>query len=101
MDSVTPDHFSKGAVMHEHSLVAGLIGTIESIANEHGGKKVAGVRIRLGALSQMSGSHFRGHFLDAARGTAAEGADLEIEEMTDVSSPDARHIVLESVELEQ
>lgn len=87
--------------MHEHSLVAGLIGKIESIAHEHGGKKVTGVRVRLGALSQMSGSHFRGHFNDAAQGTAAEGADLEIEEMTDVSSPDAQDIILESVELEQ
>ena len=87
--------------MHEHSLVAGLIGRIEAIAHEHGGKKVVGVRVRLGALSQMTGSHFRGHFDEAARGTAAEGAGLEIEEMTDASAPDALHIVLESVELEQ
>ncbi len=87
--------------MHEHSLVAGLIGKIESIALENGGKKVTGVRVRLGALSQMSGTHFRGHFLDAVHGTLAEGAELEIEEMTDVAAPDAQHILLESVELEQ
>ena len=87
--------------MHEHSLVAGLIGKIEAIALENGGKKVTGVRVRLGALSQMSGTHFRGHFVDAARGTAAEGAKLTIEETTDILVPDAQHVLLESVELEQ
>ncbi len=87
--------------MHEHSLVAGLIGRIEMIALEQGGKKIAGVKVRLGALSQISGPHFRGHFLEAARGTSVEGAKLEIEEGTDVTAPDAQHILLESIELIQ
>ena len=86
--------------MHEFSLMNDLMRKIQSIAVERGARKVVGVKVRLGALSHISAHHFREHFLEAASGTVAEGAGLEIEESKDETDPRAQDILLESVELE-
>ena len=87
--------------MHEHSLMAGLIQTIERIGREQNASKILGVRIRLGALSHISPDHLGEHFVQAAAGTMAEGAKLEIVEILDTSDPDAQEIILESVDVEE
>ena len=84
--------------MHETSLVAGLITRLEAIGREHAG--IVAVKVRLGALSQISPGHFREHFERAARGTAVEHARIEVEASDDVGDPRAQDVVLESVEVE-
>ena len=86
--------------MHEFSLINDLIRKIESIAREQGARRVAGLKVKLGALSHVSAEHFREHFEAAARGTIAEGARLDIETLTDEYDPHAQDILLDSVELE-
>jgi hydrogenase nickel incorporation protein HypA/HybF len=85
--------------MHEFSLIADLFRKIESIAREGGSNRVTSVSVRLGALSHISPAHFREHFGQAARGTLAEGARLEIDVSTDTGDPHAQDILLESVDL--
>lgn len=87
--------------MHELTLLKDLFGKIKSIADENGSSKVLNVTVKLGALSHLSPEHLREHFVQAAAGTVAEGAELTVRELTDMSRPDAQHIVLESVELAQ
>jgi hydrogenase nickel incorporation protein HypA/HybF len=86
--------------MHEFSLMSDLMRKIETIAREQNARKIVGVRVRLGALSHMSAQHFQEHFVQAASGTVADGARLEIEELKDPTDPRAQDILLESVEVE-
>jgi hydrogenase nickel incorporation protein HypA/HybF len=84
--------------MHETSIVAGLMTRLSAIRNEHGG--IVAVKVRLGALSQISPGHFREHFERAARGTELDGVRLEIESSDDLRDPQAQEIVLDSVEVD-
>lgn len=88
--------------MHEHSLIANLIHQIENVAGgEHGAPRVVGVRVRLGALTNISADHFREHFVNETVGTIAEGALLDVVRRDDPTDPHAQEIVLESVEVEE
>ena len=86
--------------MHERSLVADLMRKIAAIAREESARKVISVKVQLGALCHLSAPHLREHFAQAACGTIAEGARLDIEVLTDVTDPHAQEILLDSVEVE-
>lgn len=85
--------------MHEFSLINNLIRKITSIALEHRARKVVGLTVKLGALSHISPDHFREHFINAIRGTVAEGARLNIEILTDMTNPQSQEVLLESIEM--
>lgn len=87
--------------MHELSLMKDLLRQIEAIARAQQVAKVVGVKVKLGALAHISAEHFREHFVEAAAGTVADGARLDIEELTDETDPHAQDIWLESVEVEE
>ena len=86
--------------MHERALMNDLMREIETVAEADGASRVTGVRVRLGALSHFTPEHFREHFVDAARGTLAEGAVVEAVLEEDLDDPHAAGVLLESVELE-
>lgn len=86
--------------MHEFSLIHDLMRKIETIAREQKALRVAGVRVRFGALAHISADHFRGRFEQASKGTIADGATLSIETPTAENDPLAQDIMLESVDLE-
>ena len=86
--------------MHEASLMAGLMRRIDEVALADGAKRVLAVSVRLGALSHLSAEHFAGHFVEAARGTVAEDARLDITVADDPHDPHAQDILLETVEVE-
>ncbi len=86
--------------MHEHALMNDLMRKIEAEAAAEGGGRVTRIRVRLGALSHFTAEHFREHFEDAARGTVAEGAEVETELRTDPTEPEAQGVVLESLDVE-
>jgi hydrogenase nickel incorporation protein HypA/HybF len=85
--------------MHEASLMTGLIKKIESVALQQKARKVVGVTIKLGALSNISAAHFREHFIEAAKSSIAEGALLAIEESHDIYDQNAQEILVEEVEV--
>ena len=86
--------------MHEASLMRGLVAQLEAIARDQAATRVVGVTVRLGALSHFSPAHFREHFVEAAAGTCAAGATIEAIVDTDIRTPGAADVLLESVELE-
>ena len=55
-----------------------------------GAARVTRVAVRLGALSHFTPEHFREHFADAARGTLAEGAEVDAVLDDDSTAPNAR-----------
>jgi hydrogenase nickel incorporation protein HypA/HybF len=59
------------------------------------GRRVAVVRVKLGALAHMDPGHFREHFEEASRGTVAEGASVDAVETADLFG-----VFLVDVELE-
>lgn len=87
--------------MHELGLMNDLLRKIESIAATSGATKITRVRVRFGALSPVSPSHFREHFYLAIKGTVAEGAELDIEASGDPSDPHSQEIFIDSVDVEE
>jgi hydrogenase nickel incorporation protein HypA/HybF len=87
--------------MHEQSLMADLMRKILSVSLTNGGSKVAGLKVKLGALAHISPEHFMEHFVEAAKGTVAEGARVDAEVETDTTDPRAQDIWIDSVELEE
>lgn len=85
--------------MHEQSLMADLMKKIFSIVREENAKKVDSVTLRLGALAHISADHLREHFEQAAQGTCAEGARVDVIELEDREDPQAQDIILDSIEL--
>jgi hydrogenase nickel incorporation protein HypA/HybF len=84
--------------MHESSLMAELLEKIEASARQNSAVKVTAVQLTVGALANISPDHLREHFVLAAPGTIAEGADVRIRVSED---PLSSGIVLESLELER
>jgi hydrogenase nickel incorporation protein HypA/HybF len=85
--------------MHERALLADLVREIESVAADEQAKRVVGVSVRVGPMSHMTPAHFVEHFVDATRGTIAEGAHCDVEAI-DPRDPLAQSIVLDEIELE-
>ena len=86
--------------MHEAHLINDLIHRIEQVARDEKARRVTGVAVWLGALSHMSEEHFIDHFEQAAAGTVAEGARLDITVSDDAGHAHAQDLRLESVEVE-
>jgi hydrogenase nickel incorporation protein HypA/HybF len=86
--------------MHERALMQDLMREIESVARADGATRVTKIEVRLGALSHFTPEHFREHFVDASRGTLAEGAEVAASLATSLDDPNAAGVVLESVEVE-
>lgn len=86
--------------MHERALMNDLMREIEGVARADSASRVTRVSVRLGALSHFTPEHFREHFVDASRGTLAEGADVDAVLAEDLDDPRAAGVVLESLEVE-
>ncbi len=86
--------------MHEATLMRGLMRRIDEVSRQENAARVVAVSVWLGALSHMSPEHFAEHFVEAARGTIAEGARLRTTISDDLEHPDAQGVLLESVEVE-
>ncbi|WP_444944308.1 hypothetical protein ACJJIK_04185 [Microbulbifer sp. ZKSA006] len=86
--------------MREQSLIKNLIDKIHELASDEPGRLI-GVRLRLGALAQISARHLREHFDREILGTSLEGLKLEIDELTDIHHREARDIILESLKFEE
>lgn len=85
--------------MHEFLLINDLMRRIESAARENDATSIVAVRVRIGALAQISADHFREHFAEASQGTAAQNARLDIEVSSELGDPHACNILLESIEV--
>jgi hydrogenase nickel incorporation protein HypA/HybF len=86
--------------MHEASLMANLMRRIDEVAKAEHARRIVGVSVWVGALSHMSAEHLGEHFEQAAAGTIAEGARLDVSVSDDTRHTNAEIIVLESVEVE-
>ncbi|MBU0518977.1 hydrogenase maturation nickel metallochaperone HypA [bacterium] len=87
--------------MHESSLIENLIKKIENVVGEQKAAEVRAVRVKLGALTNISADHFREHFVIGSKGTIAENADLDIAVSDDIYDPNAQQILLEGLEVSE
>lgn len=86
--------------MHERALMQDLMRKIEEVALAAGATRVTRVDVRLGALSHFTADHFQEHFVDASRGTIAEGAEVGAVLEEDITDERARDVLLVSVDVE-
>jgi len=85
--------------MHEFSIIKDLIRKIISIAHEQHASKVLSVTVKLGALSHISPDHFREHFVHASQGTITEGAQINIEILSDTNEQLSQEVVIDNIEI--
>jgi hydrogenase nickel incorporation protein HypA/HybF len=81
--------------MHEMSLLRGLLNQIEELARQNRATRVRVVRLKLGPLAHIEPDHLREHFVEAARGTVADGARLDIE-----TTEELHELSLESLDVD-
>jgi hydrogenase nickel incorporation protein HypA/HybF len=85
--------------MHESTLMKGLMRQIISMAAAHRAERIASIQVTLGALSNITPSHFTGHFVEASRGSVAEGARLDITCSDNFADPHAQDIMITGLEV--
>lgn len=64
--------------VHEVSLIRAIVGASLEAAERHGASRIVGVAVVLGELSHISDEAMRFNFEVLSRGTAAEGAQVNI-----------------------
>ena len=85
--------------MHERALMDDLVRKVLAVAEAENASAVTRIRVRLGALSHFTPEHFAEHWVDAAHGTLAEGAEVNATMDSDIGGEAARGVVLESVDV--
>ena len=85
--------------MHERALMDDLVRKVLAVAEAEHATTVVRIRVRLGALSHFTPEHFREHWVDASRGTLAEGAAVDATLDPELDGQAAQGVVLESVEV--
>lgn len=85
--------------MHEFSLIQGLMRQLQNLAAAQGAERVTAVKVKLGALTHCSPEHFLENFHQAAQGTFAEDARVEVEVSTDEYDPYAQKVLLDEFEI--
>lgn len=83
--------------MHEHGLMRNVIRMVEEGGAIADDERVVSITLRIGALAAADPEHLRVHFIEAARGTIAEGANLQFVVAADVFDPCAQEVVLEEL----
>jgi hydrogenase nickel incorporation protein HypA/HybF len=77
----------------------GVVRQLEQLAAREGASSVSAVRVWCGALSHFTPEHFREHFVRAAAGTVAEGAEVTVEMSDEITHPDAAGVRVVSVDV--
>jgi hydrogenase nickel incorporation protein HypA/HybF len=85
--------------VHEQALMDDLVRKVLAVAEAESAGSVARIRVRLGALSHFTPEHFVEHWLDASRGTIAEGSAVDATMDESVTGAAAQGVLLESVEV--
>ncbi|MDJ0928979.1 MAG: hydrogenase maturation nickel metallochaperone HypA [Gammaproteobacteria bacterium] len=85
--------------MHERKLVTDLIDQIESVAAREKADRVVRVRAWIGALSHLTAVSLRTSFEQHAADGVAAGATLDVTVSKDIHHPDARGIILQSIDV--
>jgi hydrogenase nickel incorporation protein HypA/HybF len=86
--------------MHERALLDDVMRKLTDVAAASSASRITRVSVRFGPLSHFTPEHFREHFVDAARGTLAEGADVDAELDPGLTGERAAGVVLADVEVE-
>ena len=85
--------------MHERALMEDLVRKVLAVADAEDASSVSRIRVRLGALSHFTPEHFVEHWVDASRGTLADGAEVDAAMDGSLDGAAAQGVVLESVEV--
>jgi len=76
-----------------------LVRKVLAVAEAEDASSVTRIRVRLGALSHFTPEHFVEHWVDASRGTLAEGAAVDAAMDESLDGEAAQGVVLEAVEV--
>ncbi len=86
--------------MHESGLIRNLMKQVESLAKENNAQCVSKVVVRVGALTPYSNESVISHFEEAKTGSVASEASIEVIRDSEILSPTAQDLVIDSIEVE-
>jgi hydrogenase nickel incorporation protein HypA/HybF len=87
--------------MHETKVVNDLLDKMVDVCWRSGSWRIVRARVKVGALLNFTPEHLSEHFALVARGTPAEGCQLDVEIVDACEGPQSRQIMLESIEVVQ
>lgn len=87
--------------MHEQALLRELVRQVDAVAEAHGSRRVNRVRLRIGALCHLTPQLLRSRWPEVAAHSRAREAFLEIERSDAIDDPDAQHVRLQSIVVEE
>ena len=85
--------------MHERALMADLVRKVLAVAEAEGAGSVARIRGAPRGAVALHPEHFVEHWLDASRGTIAEGSAVDAAMDESLTGEAAQGVLLESVEV--
>jgi len=86
--------------MHEEALLRDLVRKALEVARQERAGRVTRVRIWVGALSHLAGPELEARWTNAVRGTALEGARVDLELSPDRTDPNAEAVMLRSLDVD-
>ncbi|HYB78918.1 MAG TPA: hydrogenase maturation nickel metallochaperone HypA [Thermoplasmata archaeon] len=86
--------------MHEEALLRDLVRKALEVARQERAGRVTRVRIWVGALSHLAGPELEARWTHAVRGTALEGARVDLELSPDRTDPNAEAVMLRSLDVD-
>ena len=86
--------------MHEEAMLRDVIRKAEEVAKREGAARVTRVRLWVGARSHLGGPELRARWAYAVRGTALDGAEVEVESSRERGDPNAELVMLRSLDVD-
>ncbi len=83
--------------MSEKSIMDDLFFKIDEAIEHNNAVKAVVIKVKIGALAEITPDRFRELFADLSEDTVADGARLDIEFNEDVNDPDAQLVLLKDV----
>lgn len=87
--------------MHESGIIDELVTTALAWSAASPQRRIRSITIEVGALSPCSTEHLREHFVEACKGTWAEGASLIVIPNNDITHEHAQDITMVNLALDE
>jgi len=91
----------QGGIMHESGMIDELVTTALAWSAASPNRRIRSITVEVGALSPCDPEHLREHFVEACKGTWAEGASLIVIPKDDITDQHAQDVTMVNLTVEE
>jgi hydrogenase maturation protease len=91
----------QGGIMHESAMIDELVTTALAWSAASPARRIRSITVEVGALSPCDPEHLREHFVEACKGTWAEGASLIVIPKDDITDQHAQDVTMVNLTVEE